>query len=55
VEKAYWEEIKWVTCHLETVFKSWEHKAGLCMKVEDYWKNVFAEPHDDDPKFTPDG
>jgi alpha 1,2-mannosyltransferase len=55
VEKAYWEEIKWVTCHLENVFKSWEHKAGLCVKVEDYWKNVFAEPHDDDPKFTPGG
>ncbi|KAF3384976.1 Alpha-1,2-mannosyltransferase MNN21 [Penicillium rolfsii] len=55
VERAYWEEIKWVTCHLENVFKSWEHKAGLCVKVEDYWKNVFAEPHDDDPKFTPDG
>ena len=26
-EKAYWEEIKWVTCHLENKFKSWEHKA----------------------------
>ncbi|KAJ5909136.1 hypothetical protein N7495_001818 [Penicillium taxi] len=49
VEKNYWDEIKWVTCNLQ--FKSWEKKAGLCQKVEDYWKNVFAEPHDDDPKF----
>lgn len=55
VEKAYWEEIKFVTCNLETVFKSWKTKAGLCQKVEDYWTSVFAEPHDDDPKFTPDG
>ncbi|EPS32421.1 putative alpha-mannosyltransferase [Penicillium oxalicum 114-2] len=54
-EKAYWEEIKWVTCNLENVFESWKHKAGLCDKVEDYWKNVFAEPHDDDPTFTQDG
>lgn len=55
VERAYWEEIKWVTCHLESAFKSWQHKAGLCQKVNDYWSNVFAEPHDDDPKFTQSG
>ncbi|KAJ5546425.1 hypothetical protein N7494_004010 [Penicillium frequentans] len=55
IEKTYWEEIKLVTCRYETLFKSWEHKAGLCQKVEDYWAHVFAEPHDDDPKFTLDG
>lgn len=55
VERAYWEEIKWVTCHLEGSFKSWEHKAGLCARVEEYWHNVFAETHNDDPKFTLDG
>lgn len=55
VEKAYWEEIKFVTCNLETVFESWKTKADLCHKVEDYWTSVFAERHDDDPKFTPDG
>ncbi|KAJ5764301.1 Alpha-mannosyltransferase [Penicillium manginii] len=54
VERAYWEEIKWVTCHLEGSFKSWEHKAGLCVRVEEYWHNVFAETHTDDPKFTQD-
>lgn len=51
-EKAYWEEIKWVTCNLETVFQSWKDKEGLCQRVQDYWNNVFAEPHEDDPKFT---
>lgn len=55
VEKAYWEEIKAVTCNHETVFKSWATKDGLCKKVESYWGNVFAQPHDDDPKFTLDG
>ncbi|KAJ6119588.1 hypothetical protein N7523_003868 [Penicillium sp. IBT 18751x] len=54
-EKAFWEEIKWVTCKYENVFESWKDKAGLCRKVEDYWNNVFAEPHDDDPKFTREG
>lgn len=55
IEKAYWEEIKWVTCNLETAFQSWAHKEGLCAQVEQYWDNVFAEPHDDDPIFTQDG
>ncbi|KAJ5656238.1 hypothetical protein N7507_008188 [Penicillium longicatenatum] len=55
IEKTYWEEIKLVTCRYESLFKSWEHKAGLCQRVEDYWAHVFAEPHDDDPKFTLDG
>ncbi|KAJ5492151.1 Alpha-mannosyltransferase [Penicillium expansum] len=55
VEKAYWEEIKWVSCTLETAFKTWENKVDLCKRVEEYWGHVFAEPHDDDPKFTLDG
>ncbi|CAI7585085.1 unnamed protein product [Penicillium glandicola] len=55
IEKAYWEEIKWVSCHLETAFKTWETKVGLCQRVEEYWSHVFAEPHDDDPKFSLDG
>ncbi|KAJ6144889.1 hypothetical protein N7470_008784 [Penicillium chermesinum] len=55
IEKSYWEEIKWVTCNYENFFKSWKQKAGLCEKVKDYWKNVFAEPHADDPKFTQGG
>ena len=55
VEKAYWEEIKRSTCDLETVFESWKGKPGLCQWVEDHWKNVFAEPHENNPKFTQDG
>ncbi|CAL5870793.1 uncharacterized protein PFLUO_LOCUS5033 [Penicillium psychrofluorescens] len=54
VERAYWEEIKWVACNLEEDFRTWEQKMGICDRVEIYWNNVFAEPHDDDPKFTPD-
>ncbi|KAJ5339637.1 hypothetical protein N7452_006365 [Penicillium brevicompactum] len=55
VEKAYWEEIKWVSCNLETAFKTWQNKVGLCDRVQEYWGHVFATPHDDDPKFTLDG
>lgn len=53
-EKAYWEEIKWVSCNFERHFKSWRGKSGICDQVLDYWNSVFAQPHDDDPKFTDD-
>lgn len=43
IERAYWEEIKWVTCHLATAFKSWRYKTGLCQKVESYWHDVFGD------------
>ncbi|RJE22859.1 alpha-1,2-mannosyltransferase [Aspergillus sclerotialis] len=55
VEKNYWEEIKWVSCNLEDKFRTWKDKSGICERVESYWRNVFAEPHDDDPVFTDDG
>ncbi|KAI9928156.1 hypothetical protein ASPWEDRAFT_108348 [Aspergillus wentii DTO 134E9] len=54
VEKEYWEEIKWVSCNLENEFRSWKDIQGICQRVENYWQTVFAEPHDDDPKFTND-
>ncbi|KAF7170393.1 hypothetical protein CNMCM5623_002867 [Aspergillus felis] len=54
VERNYWEEIKWVSCDPNTEFRTWENKAEVCQKVESYWQNVFAEPHEDDPKFTDD-
>ncbi|OJJ50645.1 hypothetical protein ASPZODRAFT_57436 [Penicilliopsis zonata CBS 506.65] len=53
-EKAYWEEIKWVSCNLEDAFESWKRKSGICARVQKYWQTVFAEPHDDDPQFTDD-
>ncbi|KAE8350682.1 mannosyltransferase putative-domain-containing protein [Aspergillus coremiiformis] len=52
IEKAYWEEIKWVSCNSEIEFRTWEGKKGVCEKVESYWNTVFAEPHEDDPKFV---
>ncbi|KAL2222200.1 putative alpha-1,2-mannosyltransferase [Thermoascus aurantiacus ATCC 26904] len=54
VEKAYWEEIKWVSCNLEKQFKSWKDKSGICDRVQSYWKNVFESPDQDVPKFTDD-
>lgn len=50
-EKAYWEEIKWVSCNPEIQFRTWDDKPKICARVENYWQNVFAEPHQDDPKF----
>lgn len=55
IEKAYWEEIKWVSCNPNIKFKTWEGKVGICEKVESYWNTVFAEPHEDDPKFVEEG
>lgn len=53
-EKAYWEEIKWVSCNPQIEFRTWADKPKICAKVENYWQNVFSEPHLDDPKFTDD-
>ncbi|EYE91762.1 alpha-mannosyltransferase [Aspergillus ruber CBS 135680] len=50
-EKAYWEEIKWVSCNPDVEFRTWNDKPKVCARVENYWQNVFAEPHQDDPKF----
>ncbi|KAL4795911.1 mannosyltransferase putative-domain-containing protein [Aspergillus venezuelensis] len=47
-EKAYWEELKFISCDPAIEFQTWNDKAGICRKVEQYWDNVFAEPHDDD-------
>ncbi|GLB05725.1 hypothetical protein AtubIFM57258_001014 [Aspergillus tubingensis] len=52
VEKAYWEEIKNISCDPAISFRTWERKDEICDRVESYWANVFAEPHEDDPKFT---
>lgn len=43
-EKAYWEEIKWVSCNMEHVFRTWREKSGLCHRVAEYWNNVFEDP-----------
>ncbi|RAK77950.1 alpha-mannosyltransferase [Aspergillus fijiensis CBS 313.89] len=51
VERAYWAEIRNVSCDPAISFWTWERKDEICEKVEAYWGNVFAEPHDDDPKF----
>ena len=51
-ERAYWEEIKWVSCNGEVSFRHWNDKPRVCVRVENYWQNVFAEAHADDPIFT---
>ncbi|KAA8652673.1 hypothetical protein EYZ11_001052 [Aspergillus tanneri] len=55
VEKSYWEEIKTVSCSAEIEFKTWTNKPETCANVVGYWNNVFAEPHEDDPKFFEEG
>ncbi|KAE8149941.1 mannosyltransferase putative-domain-containing protein [Aspergillus avenaceus] len=49
-ERGYWEEIKWVSCHLEDTFESWQDKSGICDRVSEYWTNVF-EGSDEVPAF----
>ncbi|KAI9371824.1 mannosyltransferase putative-domain-containing protein [Aspergillus egyptiacus] len=51
-EKAYWEELKYISCDPEIRFHTWKFKADICERTERYWANVFAEPHDDDPQFS---
>lgn len=51
-EKAYWEEIKWVSCTGEVSFRNWNDKPRVCVRVENYWGNVFASEHPDDPVFV---
>lgn len=41
VEKAFWKEILWTACELESKFVSWEEYVGICDGVKDYWRNVF--------------
>ena len=53
-ERAYWEEIKWVSCNLERDFENWFEVTGLCQEVVFYWHDVFEDPHEDVPRFTPD-
>ncbi|KAL4816927.1 mannosyltransferase putative-domain-containing protein [Aspergillus spinulosporus] len=47
-EKAYWEELKFISCAPDIEFQTWASKGKICHKVEQYWDNVFAQPHDDD-------
>ncbi|KAL4887344.1 mannosyltransferase putative-domain-containing protein [Aspergillus karnatakaensis] len=51
-EKAYWEELKFISCDANIHFQTWLNKEEVCHKVERYWDNVFAEPHDDDFHFS---
>ncbi len=47
-EKAYWEELKFISCDPGIEFQTWVSKVETCRKVEQYWGEVFAEPHEDD-------
>lgn len=41
VEKAFWSEILWTACELETRFASWEKHTGVCAGVQKYWHHMF--------------
>lgn len=53
-ERAYWEEIKWVSCNLEEDFTNWAEVSGICQQVQFYWEDVFENANDDVPRFTQD-
>jgi alpha 1,2-mannosyltransferase len=54
VEKAYWEEIRWVSCKLEDQFETWHGRSDICQRVETYWANVFEMQRYDDLRFAED-
>ena len=41
VERAFWAEIEYVACKLESEFKAWEGKKDICFGVQEYIKAVF--------------
>jgi alpha 1,2-mannosyltransferase len=41
IEKAFWKEILWTACELETRFVSWEGRDNICDQVRHYWRSVF--------------
>ncbi|KAL2851463.1 mannosyltransferase putative-domain-containing protein [Aspergillus pseudoustus] len=51
-EKVYWEELKFISCSPGIKFQTWRSPEEICQRVEQYWANVFAEPHEDDPAFS---
>lgn len=43
VEKAFWREILWTACELETKFRSWEGKTDICAGVKEYWAAIYGD------------
>lgn len=46
-ERQFWKEIMWTACELETKFRSWKGKTGICDGVKKYWNAIFATGKDD--------
>ncbi|PLB49459.1 putative alpha-1,2-mannosyltransferase [Aspergillus steynii IBT 23096] len=44
VERQFWKEILWTACELETKFKSWDGRSGICKGVKKYWNAMFLDP-----------
>jgi alpha 1,2-mannosyltransferase len=51
-EKAYWEEVKWAACNYETSLQAWAGRHGVCDSVQERWRNVFENAHDESLVFT---
>ncbi|KAJ5924121.1 nucleotide-diphospho-sugar transferase [Penicillium verhagenii] len=51
-ERAYWDELKTVTCTLEHAFFSWQQKSGLCEGVQRIWEIAINNPDAPIPGFT---
>ncbi|RMZ85569.1 hypothetical protein DV737_g607, partial [Chaetothyriales sp. CBS 132003] len=41
IEHAFWEEIEYVACNLESDFVAWKGKQDICFGVQEYMKIVF--------------
>jgi len=46
-ERQFWSEIMWTACELETKFRTWKGKKGICDGVKKYWNAIFATGKDD--------
>ena len=44
VQRHFWEEIRWTACELETHFRSWADKHGVCKNTTEYFDAVFKGP-----------
>ncbi|KAF3400883.1 Alpha-1,2-mannosyltransferase MNN21 [Talaromyces pinophilus] len=53
-ERAYWEEVKWVSCNYENFFRAWGSKHGVCENIQGRWRDLFQTPADYGLKFSDD-
>lgn len=52
VERALWDEARWVGCKLEDKFVQWEGEEGICQRLNNYFAKVLLKkvPGNDSPR-----